>query len=42
MTARHSRRPDVPEPSDILFLILSAALLLLAGLTLGGLVAHPF
>lgn len=30
------------SPSDALFLILSTALLLLAALTLGGLVAHPF
>lgn len=30
------------NPSDILFLILSAALFLLAALTLGGLAARPF
>ena len=42
MTAIHSRRPDLPEPSDILLLIGSLALLLLSGLTLGGLAAHPF
>lgn len=30
------------NPSDILFLILSTALLLMAALTLGGLAAHPF
>lgn len=30
------------NPSDALFLILSAALLLLAAFTLGGLAAHPF
>lgn len=29
-------------PSDILFLILSLATLLLTALTLGGLAAHPF
>ena len=29
-------------PSDILFVILSTALLLLAAFTLGGLAAHPF
>ena len=29
-------------PSDILFVILSAALLLLAAFTFGGLAAHPF
>lgn len=31
-----------PDPSDILFVILSIALLLAAGLVLGGLAAHPF
>ena len=31
-----------PSPSDILFVILSIALLLAAGLVLGGLAAHPF
>ena len=30
------------NPSDILFLVMSSALLLLAALTLGGLAAHPF
>lgn len=30
------------NPSDILFAILSLALLLSAGLVLGGLAAHPF
>jgi hypothetical protein len=31
-----------PRPSDILFLILSGALLLASAFTLGGLAAHPF
>lgn len=30
------------DPSDIHFLILAAALLLLSAFTLGGLAAHPF
>ena len=30
------------SPSDILFVILSIALLLATGLVLGGLAAHPF
>ena len=30
------------NPSDALFLILSAALLLATAFTLGGLLAHPF
>lgn len=30
------------NPSDILFLILSCPVLLLAAFTLGGLAAHPF
>ena len=30
------------NPSDVLFLILSAAILLLTAFTLGGLAAHPF
>lgn len=30
------------SPSDIVFLALSAALLLLGAFTLGGLMAHPF
>lgn len=30
------------NPSDILFLILSAATLLAAALVIGGLAAHPF
>jgi hypothetical protein len=37
MTPRRS-----PSPSDIVFLILSAVLLLLTAFTLGGLAAHPF
>ncbi len=31
-----------PSPSDILFAILSSALLLAAALVAGGLAAHPF
>lgn len=31
-----------PSPSDIVFLILSGLVLLLAAFTLGGLAAHPF
>lgn len=31
-----------PSPSDILFAILSVALLLASGLVAGGLAAHPF
>lgn len=31
-----------PRPSDVLFLILSAATLLAAALVIGGLAAHPF
>lgn len=31
-----------PSPSDILFAALSLVLLLLTGLVLGGLTAHPF
>lgn len=31
-----------PSPSDILFLILSGALLFATAFTLGGLAAHPF
>lgn len=31
-----------PSPSDILFLILSAATVLTAALVIGGLAAHPF
>lgn len=31
-----------PSPSDILFLILTGALLLASALVLGGLAAHPF
>ena len=30
------------DPSDVLFVILSLALLLAAGFVLGGLAAHPF
>lgn len=30
------------NPSDLLFLILSTSLLILAAFTLGGLSAHPF
>lgn len=30
------------SPSDILFVILTACLTLMAALTLGGLAAHPF
>lgn len=31
-----------PSPSDIVFLVLSGLVLLLAAFTLGGLAAHPF
>ena len=31
-----------PSPSDIIFLILSGLVLLLAAFTLGGLLVHPF
>lgn len=34
--------PHRPSPSDILFAILSAALLQAAALVAGGLAAHPF
>lgn len=34
-------RPSL-DPSDILFLVLSVLVLLLTGLTVGGLAAHPF
>lgn len=38
-----SRDPRLsPSPSDILFLILTGALLLTAAFVLGGLAAHPF
>ena len=39
----HRRRPTrLPDPSDILFLVLSAFTLLTAYFVLGGLAAHPF
>lgn len=39
----HRRRPTrLPDPSDILLLVLAACTLLSAGLVLGGLAAHPF
>lgn len=40
--SRRSRRPGLPEPSDVLLVILSLALLLASALALGGLMAHPF
>ena len=40
---RHSRRwPCLPDPSDVLFLTLTACTLLAACLAMGGLAAHPF
>lgn len=41
-TGPSCNRPDRPEPSDILFAILSIALLLASAFVLGGLTAHPF
>ena len=39
----HRRRPTrLPDPSDILFLVLAAAALPLAAFVIGGLAAHPF
>lgn len=40
--ARRRRPPRLPDPSDILFLVLAAYTLLAACLFLGGLAAHPF
>lgn len=39
---RHSRRPDTPDPHNVLCAILSLTLLLASALVLGGLAAHPF
>lgn len=41
---RHARRrrSDRPTPSDTLFAVLSSAVLVLAALVVGGLMAHPF
>lgn len=41
-TGPSCNRPDRPEPSDILFVILCLALMLTSALVLGGLAAHPF
>lgn len=39
----HRRRPTrLPDPSDILFPVLTACTLLAAALVIGGLAAHPF
>lgn len=42
MTARHSTRPDLPDPSNVLLIILSLALMVASAFVLGGLAAHPF
>lgn len=39
---RSGRPAQLPAPSDIVLAVLSLALLLAAGLVLGGLMAHPF
>ena len=41
-TGPSRNRPYRPEPSDIIFLILTGLVLLLAAFTVGGLAAHPF
>lgn len=41
-TGPFCNRPDRPEPSNILFVILCLALMLSSAFVLGGLVAHPF
>lgn len=41
-TGPSRNRPDRPDPSNILFVILCLALLLSSAFVLGGLAAHPF
>ena len=41
-TGPSRNRPDQPDPSNILFVILCLALMLTSAFVLGGLAAHPF